>query len=436
MFSLAALGLSVDPRAARAPLRQAAELAREADDEWAAMSTLTTLAWSHLMTDELATAELLFAEAAPAVRRTGLEGAAWTALGLGWCALSRGEYAAARAGLEEAVAAARRLGDPVTEGFGGVLLTRLDLVQGEVGRALARASASEAAAVAAGAFMVLPSTRVELARAYAAAGRCEDARTILAAMVARGVDRGWTLCEALLALAEVLSAAGDRAGAVAHAERALALGARLGAGALRADANELLARVAIERGAWQRAADLAHEALDQRVADAAVDRLARSLDQLARVAAGVGSFRDAARLVAVVARARSQRGIVRSPLEEPPFAVLERELCDRLGAAAFAEASAEGERMSMMTAVGWVRRARGRRGRPTHGWAALTPTESDVVALVALGLTNPQIAERMFISRATVKAHLAHVFSKLSVRSRSEVAAMAARRAGREGDER
>jgi DNA-binding CsgD family transcriptional regulator len=58
----------------------------------------------------------------------------------------------------------------------------------------------------------------------------------------------------------------------------------------------------------------------------------------------------------------------------------------------------------------------------------LTPTETQVVELVAEGLTNPQIGERMFISRATVKVHLAHVFRKLDVKSRSELTAQAVRR--------
>ena len=53
------------------------------------------------------------------------------------------------------------------------------------------------------------------------------------------------------------------------------------------------------------------------------------------------------------------------------------------------------------------------------GWASLTPTEVRTVALVAAGLTNPQIAERMFIARGTVKVHLGHVFAKLGVSTRS-----------------
>ena len=45
---------------------------------------------------------------------------------------------------------------------------------------------------------------------------------------------------------------------------------------------------------------------------------------------------------------------------------------------------------------------------------------------VAEGLSNPQIAERMFISRRTVTTHLTAIFRKLGVSSRAQVAAIAA----------
>ncbi|HEY6297064.1 MAG TPA: LuxR C-terminal-related transcriptional regulator, partial [Streptosporangiaceae bacterium] len=50
------------------------------------------------------------------------------------------------------------------------------------------------------------------------------------------------------------------------------------------------------------------------------------------------------------------------------------------------------------------------------------------VRLVARHQSNPEIAERLFVSRATVKTHLVHIFAKLGVRSRSELAAEAIRR--------
>ena len=49
-----------------------------------------------------------------------------------------------------------------------------------------------------------------------------------------------------------------------------------------------------------------------------------------------------------------------------------------------------------------------------------------MVEHVAAGRTNPQIAERLLMSRATVKTHLAHVFAKLGVATRAELAALAA----------
>ena len=76
----------------------------------------------------------------------------------------------------------------------------------------------------------------------------------------------------------------------------------------------------------------------------------------------------------------------------------------------------------------WARRARGPRRRPPGGWDSLTPTEARVAELVADGLTNPQIGERMFISRATVKTHLAHIFRKLDLHSRAELIAQAVER--------
>ena len=53
---------------------------------------------------------------------------------------------------------------------------------------------------------------------------------------------------------------------------------------------------------------------------------------------------------------------------------------------------------------------------------------SFVARLVARHLSNPEISQRLFISRATVKTHLVHIFVKLGIRSRSELAAEAIQR--------
>ena len=81
----------------------------------------------------------------------------------------------------------------------------------------------------------------------------------------------------------------------------------------------------------------------------------------------------------------------------------------------------------MEEAIAYAQRGRGERKRPSTGWESLTPAEHDVVTLVAEGLTNKDVAARLFISPRTVQSHLAHVFTKLGVTTRMQLAQAAAR---------
>ncbi|MGB3699129.1 MAG: response regulator transcription factor, partial [Gordonia sp. (in: high G+C Gram-positive bacteria)] len=63
--------------------------------------------------------------------------------------------------------------------------------------------------------------------------------------------------------------------------------------------------------------------------------------------------------------------------------------------------------------------------RVTDTRPALTPRELEIVEHLDLGLSNREIAKRLFISEATVKSHLVHIFDKLDVNSRSKVVAVA-----------
>lgn len=83
--------------------------------------------------------------------------------------------------------------------------------------------------------------------------------------------------------------------------------------------------------------------------------------------------------------------------------------------------------------AGIRRGRRGTRRRHQVGWESLTTTELAVVDLVADGLSNPQIGERLYVSRKTVQTHLAHVFTKLDLTSRTQLAAEVA---GRRGEHR
>jgi DNA-binding CsgD family transcriptional regulator len=63
-----------------------------------------------------------------------------------------------------------------------------------------------------------------------------------------------------------------------------------------------------------------------------------------------------------------------------------------------------------------------RKRRPDSGWEALTPTERNIAYLVAEGLSNPDIAAGLFLSRNTVQTHVSRILAKLGARSRTEIA--------------
>jgi DNA-binding CsgD family transcriptional regulator len=68
------------------------------------------------------------------------------------------------------------------------------------------------------------------------------------------------------------------------------------------------------------------------------------------------------------------------------------------------------------------RGARGPRQRPAHGWAALSPAELIIARLVAKGLSNPDIATELLLSRRTVQSHVSSILTKLKAHSRVDIA--------------
>ena len=147
------------------------------------------------------------------------------------------------------------------------------------------------------------------------------------------------------------------------------------------------------------------------------------------LAAGAGDPQGCLReALAGFARAEMPMELARSRLElanalvadRPEVALVEAraalEAFDRLRAARHVDAAA-----AVLRSLG------ARASTARRGGGLLTKREAEVLDLLGHGLSNPEISDRLYISRKTVEHHVGNVLAKLGLRSRAEAAAYAAR---------
>jgi predicted ATPase/class 3 adenylate cyclase/DNA-binding CsgD family transcriptional regulator len=187
------------------------------------------------------------------------------------------------------------------------------------------------------------------------------------------------------------------------------------------------ARAAIALGEPEQAERDAHDALAIAASTQAYLGISEILECLATLADEAGSHREAARLFGAAAAIRERMGAVRFKVWDAGYEVSLTALREGMGKNDFDSVWAEGAALSTEEAIAYAQRGRGQRKRPTSGWASLTPAERDVVRLVSEGLGNNQIATRLFVSPRTVQSHLTHVYAKLGLTSRVQLAQEAAR---------
>ncbi|MBV9173532.1 MAG: hypothetical protein JOZ81_26000, partial [Chloroflexi bacterium] len=161
--------------------------------------------------------------------------------------------------------------------------------------------------------------------------------------------------------------------------------------------------------------------------------LARSIEALGRAACASGQATRAARLLGAAEVTREQLGVTLRPDDPVEHQRAVAAARGRLGEKRFAAAWSAGRAMSLAQAVTYAVVAQEPRGsrKLAHpgraaGAEALTTRERDVIRLVAHGLGNRQIAERLIVSERTVAAHIEHVLNKLGVSSRTQIALWAA----------
>lgn len=206
---------------------------------------------------------------------------------------------------------------------------------------------------------------------------------------------------------------------------------------------ELLGRTTIDRDLGREIVPLLLWIGDRTAARTLADRM-QAIGERAGVASaeGVASYcrglveDDADAMVeAVRAYERSPRVIELAQTRETAGMMLARK--DRgaeaighleLALATFERVGADGavaRTEAALRRLGVRRGRRGRRARPATGWDSLTPSEVRVARLIAEGLLYQEVAGRLFISRRTVETHVAHMFAKLGVSSRTQLAEIA-----------
>jgi DNA-binding CsgD family transcriptional regulator len=270
-----------------------------------------------------------------------------------------------------------------------------------------------------------------LAEARLAAARGDTAAA--AGALRRAADGGrrvWTVMfvpNNLAYLACLAAIAGDQAtAAAAVAEARAELGGR------RQAITTAALRYAEGVMAWHRGELAAAEHLVREATAAwhhGSDRMAAAdgIELLGVLAAARERHADAARLLGAAAAARGPLryltpGFTAARAAAAAAASQARQI---LGDDRFTQAWEQGQALALDDAVAYAARKGGGRKRPATGWASLTPAELAVVRLVGEGLRNDAIARRLFIAPGTVKVHLTHIFAKLGITTRAELAARA-----------
>jgi DNA-binding CsgD family transcriptional regulator len=341
-------------------------------------------------------------------------------MALGLALAARGDLPAASAQLREVAAEAEAAHDQICRAdslaFQGVTLA----YQGDTGAAGAAAEAAvEAAAELGGlkagaAYIALAAVALADGDAELARQATEDApyRGALPQVAARRVIG----VEVELACGKLLSARRWADEVIATAT-----------GVWLAWALTSRARLAIAQGEPDSADHDAHDALAIAAEVQGYQCVPDILEQLGNLAIADGSSRGAARLFGAAYGSRQRMGAVRFKVWNASYQASEALAREALGGKDFDAAWAEGAALSTEEAIAYAQRGRGPRKRPAIGWASLTPAERDVVRLVCDGLGNKEVATRLFVSPRTVQTHLTHVYTKLGLTSRVQLAQEASR---------
>jgi non-specific serine/threonine protein kinase len=154
--------------------------------------------------------------------------------------------------------------------------------------------------------------------------------------------------------------------------------------------------------------------------------LANCIDMLGLLHASKRALQTAAQLFAAAESAREQVGVAASWSLDPTRVAAAEALRTALGERAYTDAWTAGRALSIdqALATGFAEDIPCREVRGVDQ-VRLTGREKDVAALIPLGLSNREIAERLIIGERTVESHVSHLLAKLNLPSRARLASWA-----------
>jgi predicted ATPase/class 3 adenylate cyclase/DNA-binding CsgD family transcriptional regulator len=403
---------------------EAIELARALGDKWRLSQLLGFQAYAAMMAGDATAARTAGEEGRELAEAIGDRFAAGVCRvwGIGGARAVLGDFAGGAAALDELIADADAAGDTFCK-FNGLQSVSFVLGwQGKTAAALAAAEAAIETGAELGEFHEALGY-LTLGAAHLAAGDAVAAKSALAQGWSRIIDTEFsTLNTRWRAEAEL--AAGDLAAAWSWADQAVSATT----GYFRTMSLVTRARVGLADDNAQAAERDAYEALASAAATTVQLALPDIFDCLTCLATRAQSHTEAARLGGAAATIRQRTGEVRYQIHQAIYDTTLVALQEALGHDDFDAAWTDGAALSTEEAIAYAQRGRGKRRRPSTGWDSLTPTERDVVRLLSEGLSNKDIALRLFSSPRTVETHLTHIYTKLGLSSRVQLAQEATRR--------
>lgn len=302
-----------------------------------------------------------------------------------WAAQREFERADAR--VAEAVTLAERCSDPISTGYLNHGRGTIAMLKGDPAAAVEPLEAAIATFKAAGRLNTLLESMVVLSLCLTLIGRSERARSLIA--------------------------------------EALTLTESTGESALRAFALWTLGRDALQHHDLDRAEELQRTSLELRWSLRDRQGVALNLEAMAAIATARSDTTRAGTLLGVAGHLWRFSG---ASAMAAPYLAAHRDLNEQITAGTrkdrvFVDAYLRGQSLPIEEAITLALSAPAPEPAPARAASPLTAREEEVAGLVGQGMTNQEIADRLFISLRTAQGHVENILRKLGLSSRTQVAA-------------